>query len=449
MKIAPIGTEELAEGCFSKDSKNAMKTELLKESSAAELVRPLRVLHVLDHSWPVHSGYAFRSLHLIAAQHLLGLRPQVLTGPLQLADDPQARDAELDGVAYWRTPYTGSFSEWAIVRRRPVLREAAVVRLLRRRILTLLEHERFDIIHAHSPALCGLAALQATRSRHLPFVYEIRAFWEDAASDESKTPLRSLRYALSRRLEAHVVNGADAVVGIASSILSDLRARKVNPAKLFHVPNGVDTDKFSPAPRDEALTAELKLGNEPVFGFIGSFYSWEGVAWLVRAVAEFRRRGNSFKLLLIGDGEEMPAVRAAVRELSAENFIHVLGRVPHDQIERYYTVVDVLVYPRHRRRLTELVTPLKPLEAMAQAKAVLGSDVGGIRELIEPEQTGLLFRADDVDDFCQQAQRLVDNEAMRRELGSRAREVILREKDWKILAKRYVEVYDAAIQNRR
>jgi PEP-CTERM/exosortase A-associated glycosyltransferase len=415
----------------------------------SEQVRPLRVLHVLDHSWPVHSGYAFRSLHLIAAQHRLGLRPQVLTGPLQLSDDPQARDAELEGIPYRRTPYAGSFSEWAIARRRPVLREAAVVRLLRQSILRLLESESFDIIHAHSPALCGLAALQAARSKHLPFVYEIRAFWEDAASEQKKTMLRSLRYALSRKLEDHVVNGADAVVGIAGSILSDLRIRNVNPQKLFHVPNGVDTDKFSPAPRDEALAAELKLGNEPVLGFIGSFYSWEGVAWLVRAVAEFRRRGNPCKLLLIGDGEEMPAVRDAVRERNAEDFIHVLGRVPHDQVERYYTVVDVLVYPRHRRRLTELVTPLKPLEAMAQAKAVLGSDVGGIRELIEPEQTGLLFCADDVDDFCKQAMRLVSNEVLRGKLGSRAREVILREKDWKILAKRYIEVYDAAIQNRR
>jgi glycogen(starch) synthase len=412
-------------------------------------VRPLRVLHVLDHSWPVHSGYTFRSLHLLAAQQYLGLRPQALTGPLQLADEPQAADTVKDGLAYWRTPYAGSFSQWAIERRHPILREAMVVRLLRRRILDLLDREPFDIIHAHSPALCGLAALRAARSKRLPFVYELRASWEDAAVDQNKTHSRSLRYRLSRKLEDYVVHSADAVVGIAQSILSDLQVRKADPSKLFHVPNGVDTDKFFPIPPDQQLAAEIGLGKDKVLGFIGSFYTWEGVAWLVRAVAELRRRGSACKLLLVGDGEEMPAVRATVQELGASDFVRVLGRVPHDQVERYYSVVDVLVYPRHRMRLTELVTPLKPLEAMAQAKAVLGSDVGGIRELVEPEKTGLLFRAGDVDDFCRQAGRLIQDASLRYDLGTRAREVILREKDWKILARRYVDVYEAAMRNHR
>jgi PEP-CTERM/exosortase A-associated glycosyltransferase len=424
-----------------------MNTETLREPAHEKDVRPLRVMHVLDHSWPVHTGYSIRSLHLVAAQHRLGLRPQVLTGPLQLLDDPQASDTVVEGVSYWRTPYDGSLSEWAIAHRRPILREIAVVRLIRNRILQLLEREPVDLIHAHSPALCGLGALQAARSKNLPFVYELRAFWEDAAVDQNKTHTRSLRYALSRKLEDHVVHRAHAVVGISRSILDELKTRGANPARLFHVPNGVDTVKFSPISRDDRLAADLGLGKEPVLGFIGSLYRWEGVAWLVGAVAELRRRGTPCKLLVIGDGEEMQAVRAAVHAIGASEFIHVLGRVSHDEVEHFYSVVDVLVYPRHSIRLTELVTPLKPLEGMALGKAILGSDVGGIRELIEPEQTGLLFRADDVDDFCRQAQRLIGQEALRRELGAHAREVILREKDWKILAQRYVGIYDAAMRN--
>jgi glycosyltransferase involved in cell wall biosynthesis len=134
--------------------------------------------------------------------------------------------------------------------------------------------------------------------------------------------------------------------------------------------------------------------------------------------------------------------------MNAEGFVQVLGRVPHDEIERYYSVVDVLVYPRHSIRLTELVTPLKPLEAMALGKAILGSDVGGIRELVEPEKTGILFRADNVDDFCLQAKRMLTDANLRRKLGEEAREFILREKDWKVLAQRYIDIYDFAIRNR-
>lgn len=427
---------------------NRMTTEILKEDAPSGQVRPIRILHVLDHSWPVHTGYSIRSLHLIAAQKHVGLKPQALTGPLQLVDDPKATDTVVDGISYSRTSYAGGFSRWAIAGRRPLFREIEVVRLIRRKILELVEKDPVDIIHAHSPAICGLGALQAARTKDLPFVYELRAFWEDAAVDQNKTQRHSLRYSMSRKLEDYVVHRADAVVGISGSILEELKQRKTDPAKLFHVPNGVDTAKFSPLARDAQLAAKLGLGNELVLGFIGSLYRWEGVAWLVRAVAELRRRGAACKLLIVGDGEEMPAVRDAVRELNAAEFVQVLGRVSHDEIERYYSVVDVLVYPRHSIRLTELVTPLKPLEAMALGKAILGSDVGGIRELVESGQTGLLYQADNVDDFCVQARRVMANNDMRRELGARAREMVLREKDWKSLAQRYVPIYDAAMRNR-
>src|SRR5258708_19005151 len=158
-----------------------MKMETLPGKAPAKAVRPLRVLHVLDHSWPVHTGYSIRSLHLIAAQYRLGLRPQALTGPLQMVDDPNAVDTIVENVCYRRTPFPGRFSEWVISRRRPLLREASVVRLIRNRLLELTAKESLGLIHAHSPALCGLGALQAARSKGIPFVYELRAFWEDAA----------------------------------------------------------------------------------------------------------------------------------------------------------------------------------------------------------------------------------------------------------------------------
>ncbi len=425
-----------------------MNVEGLRETAEQEHVRPLRVMHVLDHSWPVHTGYSIRSLHLIAAQYRLGLRPQALTGPLQIVDDPDAAETVVENIVYRRTPFGGKFSEWAISRRWAGLRETAIVRLIRNRILEVAKNEPVDLIHAHSPALCGLGALQAARSKGIPFVYELRAFWEDAAVDQNKTSTRSLRYRLSQKLEDYVVHRADAVVGISQPILDELKKRKTDPTKLFHVPNGVDTEKFSPVSRDDKLAAKLGLGSEPVLGFIGSLYRWEGVAWLVGAVAELRRRGTACKLLIVGDGEEMPAVRETVRDLNAGEFIQILGRVPHDEIERYYSVADVLVYPRHSIRLTELVTPLKPLEAMALGKAILGSDVGGIRELVKPEKTGVLYRADNVEDFCKQAKRLLSQTSLQRKLGQEAREFILREKDWKVLAQRYINIYDFAMHHR-
>lgn len=408
----------------------------------------VRILHVMDHSWPILSGYAIRGQSLVVAQHKMGLEPTVLTGPLHHLDAADGSDGTLEGVRHLRTPLEENWRAVPIRRRWPFLRELSVVRLLRRRIGELLDQTPFDIVHAHSPALCGLAAHRAAHSRGVPFVYEIRAFWEDAAVDQKKTRQGGLRYELSRSAEDHVVHRADAVVGIAKHIIDKLQERGVPQEQLFHVPNGVTADLFPPRPRDEALAAKLGLNGALVFGFAGSLYRYEGIAWLVNALAALRRRGLVAKLLVVGDGEDMAEVRRAIADTVSEGHVILAGRVPHDDVQQYYSVIDVPVYPRFSIPLTELTTPLKPLEAMAQAKPVLASNVGGIRELIDHERTGLLFRPGDVDDFCRQADRLIADENFRRELGQRARQEILRAKDWAILAGRYVDVYEYARRRR-
>jgi len=411
-------------------------------------VRSTSVLHVLDHSWPVLSGYSVRSRDLITSQFRLGQELAVVTGPLHQVEEPSACDTEVDGVAYFRTAVEGRMSRLALQRRWPVIRELQVVRLLRNRILRLIDEYNVRIIYAHSPALCGLAGLQAARKRKLPFVYEVRAFWEDGAVDQNRTTSNSVRYSMTRQLETYVVRNADAVCGIAEHIIQELRSRGVPPERLFHTPNGVDCKRFVPASRDRRLADELGLTDAPVLGFFGSLYRYEGITWLIRALAELRRRGNRFHLLIIGRGEEQERVRTAVREHALDDCVRLIDHVPHDQISRYYSVVDVMVFPRLSIRLTELVTPLKPLEAMSLKKAVLASGVGGMREMIEDDQTGLLFPAEDVPAFCDQAERLLKSAGLRAQLGENAREYVLREKDWNVLAWRYQDIYQHVLQHR-
>ena len=413
----------------------------------AQRSAPLRVLHVLDHSWPVLDGYAQRSRSIIAAQAQLGMQPSVVTSSLHESDDPSSSDVSLDGISYFRTHADAGIARYAIRRRWPVAREMSIVRLLRRRIELLLATHKFDVIHAHSPALCGLAAWQAARRHDLPFVYEIRSFWEDSDLNQHKSLPKRLRYQATRSLETFVVSRADAIVGIARSILNDLESRDIPSSKLYHVPNGVDIDRFTPTARDAALASDLGVIGVPTLGFLGTLFPWEGVPWLVAAASELHRKGMKFKLLIVGDGAEAPEVRRVIQALGAYPYISFLGRIPNDQVERYYSVMDVLVYPRRSVRITELVTALKPLEAMALGKAVLASSVGGMRELIEPGTTGVLFKPNDTEDFCKQAFRLLQEPELRSGLGSHAREKMLAEKDWKILARRYESVYEAAIRN--
>ena len=345
-----------------------------------------RVLHVLDHSLPLHSGYTFRTRAILTAQQASGFEVRGITGLRHLADGPDCEAA--DGLTFHRTrgQANGPLG----------LREWREINLLADAIVALARDWRPDLLHAHSPALCGKAALIAARRLGLPLVYEIRAFWEDAAVSNGTGSEGNLKYRLTRALENNVVAGADAVVTICQGLKDDLVARGTDPAKITLSPNGVDLALFGAAlAPDPALAQQLELGDGPVIGFIGSFYDYEGLDDLIAAMPALIARVPAARLLLVGGGPVEDALRAQAAASPAAAAIRFVGRVPHSQVERYYALMDVMAYPRKASRLTDLVTPLKPLEAMAQGKLVAASDVGGHRELITHGQTGTLFAPDD------------------------------------------------------
>ncbi len=344
-----------------------------------------RILHVLDHSLPLHSGYTFRTRAILTAQAAAGLEVRGITGLRHFKDGP---DTEVcDGIKFHRTRGEA---------KGPVgLREWREINFLAEAIIALAADWRPDVLHAHSPALCGKAALIAGQRLGIPVVYEIRAFWEDAAVSNGTGSEGSVKYRLTRALENHVVAGAAAVVTICQGLKDDLAQRGTDPAKIAISPNGVDLALFGDtvAP-DPALAAQLGLGQGPVIGFIGSFYDYEGLDDLIAAMPLLTARVPDARLLLVGGGPMEAALKEQAEASPAAAAIRFVGRVPHSEVERYYALVDVMAYPRKQSRLTDLVTPLKPLEAMAQRKLVAASDVGGHRELISHGQTGTLFAPD-------------------------------------------------------
>ena len=395
-----------------------------------------RVLHVLDHSLPLHSGYTFRTRAIMKAQVASGLEVRGITGLRHAASgggggiDPQT----IDGLTFLRTPGN--------VGGPPAVREWREIGCFAEGIEAAIRQWRPDILHAHSPALCGAAALKAARKAGVPVVYEIRAFWEDAAVGNGTGREGSLKYRLTRALENQVVAGADAVFTICEGLRDDLVRRGFPEGKIGLSPNGVDLSLFGdPVPRDAALAAELGLSEGPVIGFIGSFYDYEGLGDLVAAMPSLRRQVAGAQLLLVGGGPMDEALRAQAAVSEAADAIHFTGRVAHGEVERYYSLVDVLAYPRKASRLTELVTPLKPLEAMAQERLVAASDVGGHRELIEDGKTGVLFAPDDphaiADALADLLARRGDWPAMRR----RARDHVAARHDWARNIHRYRSVY--------
>ena len=395
-----------------------------------------RILHVLDHSLPLHSGYTFRTRAILKAQEAHGLEVRGITGQRHnLEAAVTGPQEEADGLIFYRTPGTPSGPA--------PLREMDEIEALTAAIHALAQDWRPDIIHAHSPALGGAAAERAARALGIPFVYEIRAFWEDAAVGNLSGTEGNLKYRLTRALETRVAKGADALFTICHGLKNDLAARGIPANRIRVMPNGVDLGLFGdPPPRDDALAGALGImPGAPVIGYIGSFYAYEGVDDLIAAMPLLRQSHPVARLLLVGAGPMEPAWRAAAAALPEPEAVIFTGRVPHTAVERYYSLVDVLAYPRKGQRLTELVTPLKPLEAMAQRRLVAASSVGGHRELITDGDTGTLFAPDDPAACAAALARLLDDRAGWDAMKTRAVAHVRNRHDWAENARNYLSVY--------
>ena len=404
----------------------------------------MRILHVLDHSLPMLDGYAVRSKHIVEGQRAAGLDVAAVTAYMpQVAVPPEE---EINGVRYYRT-LPGNpkcFAAWL-----PLMRQKLRQRWLDERLREAAEEFRPDLIHSHSPVLYGVRAQVQAARRGIPFVYEVRAFWEDAASEQGKFGERSIRYRLLRRMETRLFRKAAAVVAISQRLCDEIVGRGIAKEKVVLAPNGVDTALFAPRARNEELAERLGLAGRVVIGYLGSFFGFEGVQVLIRAAGAITQQAPDASVLIVGGGRHEEAVR---READAAGLpkdrLLLTGRVPFEEVIDYYSIMDVLVYPRLSHRLTELVTPLKPLEAMSMGKAVAGSSVGGIEELIQHSRTGLLFEPGNPGALAEACIRLAGDPGLRGKLGAGAREYIDAKRRWPDIIPRYIELYERLLRVR-
>lgn len=400
----------------------------------------MRILHILDHSIPLHSGYTFRTRAILEQQRALGFETFHLTSAKHKG--PEVAVEDVDGFRFYRTRPS---SHWYA--QLPVLNQFSVVDSLAKRLGEVIEEVRPDLLHAHSPALNGLAALRVASWYSLPVVYECRAFWEDAAVDHGTSRENGFRYRATRALETYVFRRARAITTICEGLRRDIIARGIPAEKVEVIPNAVDIQRFQiAAAADPELRTDLGLNGKVVLGFIGSFYAYEGLPLLLEAMPAISRQHPDIVLLLVGGGPQEDALKEAAKRLQLAEKVLFVGRVPHDKVQKYYDQVDILIYPRYSMRLTELVTPLKPLEAMAQGRLVVASDVGGHRELIEDRKTGWLFKAGDAGDLARTVLELLARPELWPGIRETGRRFVEEERNWQASVRRYAAVYERALR---
>lgn len=395
----------------------------------------MRILHILDHSIPLHSGYTFRTRNILNQQRVRGWETFHVTSPKQGV--VESLKEEVDGLTFYRTPpVSGGLSSL------PVINQFSIISALQKRLEQVVEEVKPDVLHAHSPSLNGLAALKVAKKFNLPLVYEVRAFWEDAAVDHGTSSEWGLRYRLTRASETYLLKRASAVTTICEGLRNEMIERGIASKKITVIPNAVDIEKFTEgADVDAGLKSQLGFDGCKVLGFLGSFYAYEGLSLLISALPAMLAQDASIRVLLVGGGPQDANLKQQVADLQLQDKIVFTGRVPHEQVQTYYNLVDVLVYPRLPMRLTELVTPLKPLEAMAQGKIVVASDVGGHKELIRDRENGYLFESGNESSLAAKVLEVLNQQSAWSDVRINGRQFVESERNWAVSIANYQPVY--------
>lgn len=400
----------------------------------------MRILHILDHSLPLHSGYTFRTAAILREQRALGWETFHLTSPKQGTTAVDTED--VDGLRFYRCAVPPPAP--------PVLKELRLIRVLEARVENLARQLRPDILHAHSPVLDVIPAIRVGRRLGIPVTYEIRAFWEDAAVDHGSTHEGSVRYRLTRLLETWALRRVAHTFTICEGLRRDIVGRGIAADRVTVIPNAVDVEGFQLSGEpDSALKTQLGLDGATVIGFVGSFYGYEGLDLLLDAFPAMATRHPELRVLLVGGGPQETRLKAQAQGLGIADKVTFTGRVPHAEVSRYYDLIDVLAYPRHSMRLTELVTPLKPLEAMAQGRIFVASDVGGHKELIRDGETGFLFSAGNANALAATIEAVLADRSQWTRVRAAGRNFVEKERSWARSVSYYADAYQQALAGRR
>jgi len=443
----------------------------------------LQILHILANSPPDVNGYAIRTHGLLKAYSEL---PEVevvgLTSPWYPERESMSEPIEMDGITYhrclhpariklvkgpglkWtgargRTRMAGSdgFAAKPIWKRafslafKPLrpgwswIEERILFKHFTSRIIEVAKEEGVDVIHAHVPYRVGIPAMRAARKLNLPFVYEMRGMWEESAVASGRWKAGGLAHRRFRRMETKVLREADSVICISETLREEAMSRGISKDKIIIVPNAVSINDNEIELPELFIEMKEKLQNFPVVGYIGSLRELEGVDLTAKAVSILKEQGVDINFFVLSSETGQDELRDYCKSLGIAKQSYIEGPVPHEQVAPFYDLIDVFVVSRPDTKVTRLVTPLKPFEAMLSGRAVVMSNLPALAEIIEDGETGRLYPAGDAQALSETINELLHNETKRLKLGDNAKSWVTENRTWDSVTEKMSFIYEGLL----
>lgn len=403
----------------------------------------MKVLHILYQSHPNISGSSTRTKDILINQKKIGLDPLAISSPFQKGEQIQKGFELIYFIKHYRT-YNGKEEEEVKEDSNSIwikIKKFNRILSFKREIIKVVQKEKPEILHAHAMFFCAYPAIRIGKRMNIPVVYEVRSLWEERRKDSNpKNIIRQLEYWVLRRIETHCMKNVNHIVAINENLKQEIVKRGIPDSKVTVIGNAVDLEFI-----EEQKNKMCEITNKSlVFGYIGSISPIEGLNSLVEI---FKTTFVHNKLLIFGKGKESEMLFLKEQISMAAN-IEYCGQIERKEIYQAYEKIDVIVNPRIKLKITDTVTPLKPLEAMAFGKIVIASDVGGMKELLNDGETGFLYKADNKVDFERCLLKVLNlTSEVEQAIVDRARAHIKNHCVWLNNAEKYKLLYNKVIQD--
>jgi len=406
-----------------------------------------KVLHLLQSSLPSISGYAIRSHYILRFQKKFAA-PFALTSPFFIR---KKNPDFIDNVCYFRFPpkngieklYDLKLIQSLKIQRYLARFNSSVLKDKLKHISKIVKEQKVNLIHGHTPYNFAQWGEKVARKINLPFLYEVRGFWEDTFVASGSITRKSYEYLKMRSNETKLMKKADAVVTIGKMMKYELINRGINRNKIFIVPNGVDVENFQTKPENINLKRKLGVEGKQIVGYIGLIRRLEGIELLYKALKAAKREIKNIELLIVGRGDRnyLLQLKKFAKQLGIEKFIHFIGQVQKNEVQKYYSIIDIIVIPRIDVRVTRLVTPLKTLEAMAMGKVLLTSNLPALRETVKPGISGDIFDPNDPIELAKKIIYYLSDKEARLNLENRAKNFVQKKYNWLNIVEKYNSIY--------
>ncbi|MBF0752634.1 glycosyltransferase [Jeotgalicoccus nanhaiensis] len=394
------------------------------------------ILFVLNKAMPAVNGYTIRTNEIVSRVQKYGYRPVATS---RLGWSPEHENYEKPGLddGDYRTYYIDRSDKY-LTNRTPLRKYFNVYR---DELLKIVLKEKPAVIHAASNFQNAMPALQLGNQLNIKTIYEVRGMWHHTQTSKVPEFLNSDRFNMQEHYEVLCCQLADEVIVISESLREYLILKGIPAEKITVLPNGVDSKKLSPLEKSENLIKRYQLDDSIVLGFIGSITNYEGIELIIDTIQSLNKKNHynrRFKFLVVGDGQHRAALQRKVLDQNLSEDIIFTGKVPFETVKDYYSVIDIAPFPRLDKLVCQLVTPIKTYEAMAMGKRVIVSDVNALKEMVIDQVNGVYFKADNQQSFEEAVISVLNNEA----IGESAREWVVENRDWKVLLKKLVKVYE-------